>query len=97
MKLDLYDVLISSYNEGGDTAANLMPLESLSLNFVKIEFGVAGPPNLQLPVARRPWEVTARRSSLGAIVVGGRQGGRRESPSAGRPATEEQRGKPCHA
>jgi type VI secretion system secreted protein Hcp len=46
LKLDLYDVIVSSYNEGGNpTTPNEVPMESLSLNFLKIEFDFVAPPN----------------------------------------------------
>lgn len=41
IKIDFFDVIFSSYNEGGNTGTDLRPLESISFNFVKIVFEAA--------------------------------------------------------
>ncbi len=41
LKIDFSDVIFSSQNEGGNTATDQRPLESLSFAFAKIEFQVA--------------------------------------------------------
>lgn len=38
LKIDFSNVLISGYHEGGNTATDVRPVESISLNFTKIEF-----------------------------------------------------------
>jgi type VI protein secretion system component Hcp len=51
IKIDFFDVFISSYNEGGATATDLQPLESISFAFSKVNIqaasvsseGVVGP------------------------------------------------------
>jgi type VI secretion system secreted protein Hcp len=45
MTFDFFDVILSSYNEGGNTATDQQPIESISFNFQKIEMSVASPPD----------------------------------------------------
>lgn len=45
MTFDFFDVILSSYNEGGTIATDARPLESVSFNFEKIQMSVASPPN----------------------------------------------------
>src|SRR5215467_12906056 len=41
VKIDFFDVFLSSYNEGGNQATDPRPLESISFAFAKIEYQVA--------------------------------------------------------
>ena len=41
IKIDFFDVFLSSYNEGGNTATDQRPLESVSFAFAKLDFEVA--------------------------------------------------------
>ena len=38
LKIKLFDVLVSSYQTGGDTQHDNVPTDQFSLNFVKIDF-----------------------------------------------------------
>ena len=49
MEIKMTDCLISSYSMGGTSSGDELPLESLSLNFTKIEFDYSCQPETGLP------------------------------------------------
>ena len=50
MTIDFSDVILSSYNQGGNIATDQQPIESISFNFQKIEMSVASPPDASGPI-----------------------------------------------